>query len=388
MSCSSCASSSNGDVGIPQTTKADPVLTTYASIPPAAPFTQTYGPSVSSPWNASSPYISNSMFTAPSVKGPGLASVYLPYSGYCDFVNPKGSSTEFSHIAAPTDRTRYACPSLAVVPPPADRFYDFLDTPMKLNNLSRIPMVPSADSMTPTPAPAPAPVTNAPKDGNTKSFGNDDAQKYIKGVVEDALAAASTVVKKPIASPGTNANNAVVELGASNSSQPEKFELFYSTLEPTSAPSVSSAPSASFAPSQPQAQLLPIMDYRHNLREIVKNSILLEDHITHPEKRCGDCCTKHFLCLEALAEEAKTLDTKGHMQTDPILCNLPDFYRDCARQWYIIYSNSQSNNADYIPVIQRLRMVRKRYQQDYFPMGWDAATDPPTRCTSSACKNT
>ena len=376
MSCSSCASSTRGDVGIPQARSADPVVTTYASIPPGTPFTQTYGPSVSSP------YISQSMFTAPSVKGPGLASVYLPYAGYCDFVNPRGSTTEFSHIAAPTDRTRYACPSLAVVPPPSDRFYDFLNTPMKLNNLSRIPMAPGAttpepDAMTSVPSSTSTPS----KDGSVKSFGNDDAQKYIKGVVEDALAAASTVAKKPIASPGTGASNAVVDLGDSNSSQPEKFEMFYSSMGGGGGGGGNTSSPVN------NDNLLPIMDYRHNLREIVKNSILLEDHITHPEKRCGDCCTKHFLCLEALAEEAKTLDTEGKMQADPVLCHLPDFYRDCARQWYVLYSNPQSNNRDYIPIVQRLRGVRKRYQQDYFPLGWDAATDPPTRCTASACRN-
>ena len=42
------------------------------------------------------------------------------------------------------------------------------------------------------------------------------------------------------------------------------------------------------------ATLLPVMDCKFNFREICKQCILLEDHLTHNEKRCIDCCMKHF----------------------------------------------------------------------------------------------
>jgi hypothetical protein len=60
--------------------------------------------------------------------------------------------------------------------------------------------------------------------------------------------------------------------------------------------------------------LLPIFDPMYNAREWCKQSVLLEDHLTHPRKRCEDCCTKHIVTLEALAEEACTLDNKGQYQ--------------------------------------------------------------------------
>lgn len=54
--------------------------------------------------------------------------------------------------------------------------------------------------------------------------------------------------------------------------------------------------------------LLPVMDPLFNLREACKQMCLLEDHLLQPRKRCIDCVTKHFLTLEALFEEAASLD--------------------------------------------------------------------------------
>lgn len=60
-----------------------------------------------------------------------------------------------------------------------------------------------------------------------------------------------------------------------------------------------------FEPKQP---LLPVMDARFNLREMVKQMILLEDHLFQARKNCPDCVFKHMMAIEALAEEAVTLD--------------------------------------------------------------------------------
>jgi hypothetical protein len=52
--------------------------------------------------------------------------------------------------------------------------------------------------------------------------------------------------------------------------------------------------------------LLPVLDPRFNMREICKQSVLLEDHLFQKEKRCHDCICKHFLTIEALAERKKS----------------------------------------------------------------------------------
>ena len=64
------------------------------------------------------------------------------------------------------------------------------------------------------------------------------------------------------------------------------------------------------------AGLLPIMDAKFNLREICKNCLLLEDHLISPRKRCQDCIRKHFLIIEGLGDEARTLDKGGVYKQD------------------------------------------------------------------------
>lgn len=48
-----------------------------------------------------------------------------------------------------------------------------------------------------------------------------------------------------------------------------------------------------------------------NLRDVVKQMLLLEDHLLHADRRCPDCIRKHLLKIEALVEEARSLDTTG-----------------------------------------------------------------------------
>jgi hypothetical protein len=115
--------------------------------------------------------------------------------------------------------------------------------------------------------------------------------------------------------------------------------------------------------------LLPVMDPAFNLREICKQCILLEDHLSHDDKRCTDCCTKHFLTLEALAEEAITLDKNGNLPDNAK--QLPHKIRDLQIFWI--------ENPDKCPEIsQKLREIRKLYQQDSFDV-------IRNKCSGSSC---
>ena len=38
----------------------------------------------------------------------------------------------------------------------------------------------------------------------------------------------------------------------------------------------------------------PVSDPRYNMQQIIKQSILLEEHLTNKNKRCRDCITKTF----------------------------------------------------------------------------------------------
>lgn len=54
-------------------------------------------------------------------------------------------------------------------------------------------------------------------------------------------------------------------------------------------------------------KLLPVLRPSQNMRDIIKQLALLEDHLYQPQKRCADCIRKHFLTIEGLAEECATL---------------------------------------------------------------------------------
>jgi hypothetical protein len=57
-----------------------------------------------------------------------------------------------------------------------------------------------------------------------------------------------------------------------------------------------------------------IQDPWHNIREACKQALLLEDHLFHKAKNCPDCISKHLLMMEALLEEAITLDETGQLR--------------------------------------------------------------------------
>lgn len=108
-------------------------------------------------------------------------------------------------------------------------------------------------------------------------------------------------------------------------------------------------PSTSSSGSRP-LPLQPVMNPLFNLREICKQSLLLEDHLNHPSKRCKDCINKHFLTLEALAEEAITLDVSSEYKD--ILSGLPASFRKLHQQ--------ALSGSDKHGIAQRLRALRKR----------------------------
>lgn len=111
----------------------------------------------------------------------------------------------------------------------------------------------------------------------------------------------------------------------------------------------------------PRSSLLPILDYEFNARELCKQIILLEDHLTHPEKRCADCCVKHFLALEGLAEEAITLDNEKRLSSDPhyaALLSLPQDIRALQARYFA----RPHDDANCRAIAQSLRQLRKQFQ--------------------------
>lgn len=106
-------------------------------------------------------------------------------------------------------------------------------------------------------------------------------------------------------------------------------------------------------------KLLPVLRPYHNMRDIIKQFVMLEDHLLQPEKRCKDCIRKHFLTIEGLAEECATLCKPRAI--------LPEA-RNIARQVRVYHHAwekrpKDGDVAEYIG--SRLRKLRKTIMKNY-----------------------
>lgn len=110
--------------------------------------------------------------------------------------------------------------------------------------------------------------------------------------------------------------------------------------------------------------LLPIMSPLYNLREICKQVALLEEHLNQPRKRCPDCIRKHFLTIEALFEEAVSLDK--NLEYEEHLEGKAQEIRSLQGAW-IDFKDTKVEHKGYLLLAQTLRVMRK----DFAPLCFD-----------------
>lgn len=99
----------------------------------------------------------------------------------------------------------------------------------------------------------------------------------------------------------------------------------------------------------------------YNMKEVAKQSILLEDHLVHPTKRCRDCIAKHFLSICALLSEAVQLSC-GNSKKYPLLDESIDFYNYEYDDWF----KHQDNDEDIIRIAGEIRDMRKKIVARYY----------------------
>jgi len=105
----------------------------------------------------------------------------------------------------------------------------------------------------------------------------------------------------------------------------------------------------------------PVSDPSYNMQQIVKQSILLEEHITNKNKRCRDCITKHFLHIIGLAEEAQML-AANKCNNYPLINESVEIYNDLFKEWI----KDKDDNIKVLNVSDKLRIHRKKLIAIYF----------------------
>jgi len=99
------------------------------------------------------------------------------------------------------------------------------------------------------------------------------------------------------------------------------------------------------------------------MQQIVKQSILLEEHLANKNKRCRDCITKHFLHIIGLAEEAQMLAT-NKIEKYPLINECVELYNRLFKRWLQNYNTDIENNVLFC--CDELRNMRKQLIAIYF----------------------
>lgn len=102
-----------------------------------------------------------------------------------------------------------------------------------------------------------------------------------------------------------------------------------------------------------------LMNPAYNMKSIIKQSILLEEHLAIPSKRCNDCQTKHILHIIALAEEANMLACNNSHKYPYIKDNLV-IYNEVLN----LYLDSDDDER-YGIILDKLRTHRKKLMKEY-----------------------
>jgi hypothetical protein len=105
----------------------------------------------------------------------------------------------------------------------------------------------------------------------------------------------------------------------------------------------------------------PVSNPAYNMQQIVKQSILLEEHLMNKNKRCRDCITKHFLHIIGLAEEAQMLAT-NKCNKYPLINESVEIYNDLFNEWI----KNKDDIYNILNISDRLRTHRKKLIAIYF----------------------
>ena len=111
----------------------------------------------------------------------------------------------------------------------------------------------------------------------------------------------------------------------------------------------------------------PVSDPAYNMREIAKQSILLEEHLTVEAKFCVDCVTKHFLHIVGLANEAAML-AGADVDRYPLLGATGPTYGGLFERW-LATRGEPGAHEERLQIAGEMRDFRKKVVAAYWPLG-------------------
>ncbi len=105
----------------------------------------------------------------------------------------------------------------------------------------------------------------------------------------------------------------------------------------------------------------PVSEPSYNIKNLIKQTILLEEHLAEENKYCIDCIIKHFLHCQGLIEEAIWLACED-VDTYPYLKESDKIYKDNFEVWLA----NKHNDEIRLQILSALRDIRKKLVASYY----------------------
>lgn len=104
----------------------------------------------------------------------------------------------------------------------------------------------------------------------------------------------------------------------------------------------------------------PVTEPAYNMKSVVMQSILLEEHMAEDKKYCKQCCVKHFLHIMALCEEALMMAGKDQDKY-PLMKESLMFYDKAYNKW----NDNKDDDKTRTAITTGLREWRKKIMEEY-----------------------
>ena len=105
----------------------------------------------------------------------------------------------------------------------------------------------------------------------------------------------------------------------------------------------------------------PVNEPDYNVREAIKQTLLLEQHLSEKSKYCKSCITKHFLLIEGLLTEGVWMAC-NHCKDYPKLEESVEFIKKLFNEWHSNMNDDKTRMA----VLTALRGWRRDMVDLYY----------------------
>jgi hypothetical protein len=105
----------------------------------------------------------------------------------------------------------------------------------------------------------------------------------------------------------------------------------------------------------------PVNDPDYNIRESIKQTLLLEQHLAEKSKYCKACCVKHMLLIESMLSEAVWMAC-DHCGDYKNLEESVDFFKELFKQWH----SNMDDDTTRLSTLSKLRDWRREMVEIYY----------------------